>query len=494
MSAPSAAGQLDRFLGFAFAAADLLVEATPEGVITFLTGAVQMRLGVAPETLIGQRVTAIVTLEDRAPLAIALATAGLRGRIAPMVLRLNDPERSPVNVGAMLLPGPPARLCLTLGQVPLAAPMRAAGAPGWLDARGFAREVEGQLRAGQGGAVTLIEVDGWSALSEALPPAEWRAVRDNIDAALGAGQSGTMAGQVAAGRFGVLCQEPADATAITRQVEQALRAARLVRPPRVEGTVMSLASATMAPSQAARAGRWVLSQFAAGGVAGASNAGSAGGLDRVMLLAEARARGMRAAIAERRFRLSFQPVVALCDRRVHHYESLLRPLPAAEGPALSTQDFVIFVEAIGLSEDLDLAVAEQAVATLRAAPLAAIAVNVSGLSMQSPAFGDRLLALVAAMPGLATSGRLLVELTETAEIDDMKQAATSIARMRSAGLPVCLDDFGAGAAAFHYLRDFKVDFVKIDGAYVQRAAREPRERQLVGSMVEELTNPINMPA
>ncbi len=480
----SAAGQLDRFLGFAFAAADLLVEATPEGEITFVTGAVQLRLGVSPAALLGQRVTALVTLEDRAPLAIALATAGLRGRITPMVLRLNDAERSPVTVGAILVAGPPARLCLAFGQVPIAAPAVPTPSPGALDARSFTREVEASLRAGQSGAVTLIEVKDWSAMCEALSPPERRRMREGIDAALGAGTQGAIAGEIAAGRFGVLSGSGADVAAISRLIERAVRATRLVRPPRVDGTVMALTPEAMAPSQAARALRWVLSQFATAGIAGATAAGSGGGLEKVMSIAEARARTMSAAIADRRFRLSFQPVVGLGDRRVHHYESLLRPLPAADGTVLGTQDFVTFVEAVGLSEELDLAVAEQALATLRAAPAVSIAVNVSGLSMQSADFCDRLLALLRGAPGITAAQRLLVELTETAEIDDMPQAAASIHMLRAAGVPVCLDDFGAGAAAFHYLRDFTVDFVKIDGAYVQRAARETRERQLVGSMVE----------
>ena len=66
----------------------------------------------------------------------------------------------------------------------------------------------------------------------------------------------------------------------------------------------------------------------------------------------------------------------------------------------------------------------------------------------------------------------------------MAAAADAIAQFRAHGVPVCLDDFGAGGAAFRYLRAFGVDYVKIDGLYVRAAARGARERGFVAAMVE----------
>ena len=79
--------------------------------------------------------------------------------------------------------------------------------------------------------------------------------------------------------------------------------------------------------------------------------------------------------------------------------------------------------------------------------------------------------------------RLLVELTETAEIQDVPAAAATLDHLRSCNIGLCIDDFGAGAAAFRYLRDFSMDYVKIDGAYVQAAMRSKRERDIVTSML-----------
>ena len=100
--------------------------------------------------------------------------------------------------------------------------------------------------------------------------------------------------------------------------------------------------------------------------------------------------------------------------------------------------------------------------------------------MESEQFRARLLQLLPA----GSYRRLLIELTETAEIEDIPTAAATLQRLREQNIGVCLDDFGAGAAAFRYLRDFPVDYLKIDGAYVQGALRGERERNVVTSMLE----------
>src|SRR5690606_5903558 len=114
----------------------------------------------------------------------------------------------------------------------------------------------------------------------------------------------------------------------------------------------------------------------------------------------------------------------------------------------------------------------QALMALRAAPTASVAVNMSGLSAQSEAYRDRLFDLLEQMRaviGPPEAGRLLVELTETSEIEDMASAAATVMRLRERGVKMCLDDFGAGAAGFRYLQQFPVDYIKIDGAFVQAA-------------------------
>lgn len=473
-------GPRDRYLAFAFAGSDMLVETTAAGTITFAAGAFQARLNVAPEYFVGRRIADMIAPSDRGQLGVALSTITSRGRIIPMVLRLNDPERTQVNVSAMLVPGAQPRLCFTFGPPP----MPASGAVDAPSPRAFAREIEARLQLTGDGAVSLVEVVGWQDMRMAMTAAEQGALRQEIQAEMAAAGSGALTTELSEGRFGALLSDDADFAGVMARVEGLLRASPVGRQAKVEGAVLPLAGALSNPSQAVRALRYTLSQFATGGATAARSAGAARGLDGIISQAEHRARALRTVIAERRFRVNYQPVVSLDNGAVHHFEALLRPTANVGDLPRTTQDFILFTEAVGLTEELDCAVTDVALTALRAATAASVAVNVSGLSIQSRRFLDRFLEQLAAEGDLAASGRLLVELTETAEIDDMEVSADNILQLREAGVPVCLDDFGVGAAAFAYLREFKVDFVKIDVLYVQRALAGPREQSFITSMVE----------
>jgi EAL domain-containing protein (putative c-di-GMP-specific phosphodiesterase class I) len=119
-------------------------------------------------------------------------------------------------------------------------------------------------------------------------------------------------------------------------------------------------------------------------------------------------------------------------------------------------------------------------AQLARAPQTPLAANISGLSLQSAPFRARLLEMLRPRG----DGSLLIEFTETAEIEDVPAAAETVRKLRAAGVPVCLDDFGAGGAAFRYLREFHADYVKIDGGFVQRAERSARDRGIIAAMID----------
>lgn len=467
---PSAA---DRFLAFAFAAAELLVETDRDGRITFAEGAFPARFGRPGRAFLGRPVQDLIARDQRSGMGTALELLGATGRIRPTAIRLSDSARSPFSIAGLAAPGRDGRFCLTFAPLPNELP--GGPLPG---GPGFTRAAEDMLRGSDApGALGMVELCGDGG---ALTPRADLAAR--IQGVLAThGGAGALATDLGGGRFAVLPGEGMpDLGALAGHVARLLAQHGL--PGRIGTRAVALASDGLSPLQATRALRFALSAFARGGDLALEKAGFSGGLAGFVASAADRAAALRGTIADRRFRLAFQPIVLLADRRPHHYEALLRPIPTPGTPFSEPSEFIALAETVGLSEELDWAVVETACEAARAAAGARIACNLSGLSLQSPAFRHRLCALLDAVPELAR--RMLVEITETAEIEDEQEARRTVEALRARGLPVCLDDFGAGAAAFRYLRAFRVDFVKVDGIYVSNAVESERDRGFISAMVD----------
>lgn len=469
---PRPLGDRERFVAFAFAAADLLVEVGADGRISFAAGAFRARLGRPPESLLGRCPTELLAVEDRRAFSAALAMLPSRGRLAPTAFRLANAARTPFSVSGlhMLSAEDASRICLAFAPLPTAPEVRLA------DTAGLVREMQELMRAGgDQPALGVIDLP--------RPPAE-RVSRRLDELLLQEAAAGTLAAQIAPGRYGLLAETPEalpNLDSLARRLEATMQEEG--QPMAVAAIALPLDTTGLSPGQAARALRHGLGAFARLGREGLRSAGLEAGLSGVVASVARRAGALRRAIIDRRFRLVFQPIVDLESRVLHHYEALLRVGPGLLGPGEGPQDFVGLVESIGMTEELDLAVAGLTLAAAVAVPDGQhIAFNVSGLSTQSPSFRKRLLALLDREP--RTARRVMVELTESAEIEDEAEAAETLRQLRDRGVPICIDDFGAGAAAFRYLKAFPTDYVKVDGTFVHAALTSERDRSFVAAMVD----------
>lgn len=460
----------ERFVAFAFAAADLVAEVDSEGRITYAAGAFRARLAQTPEAFIGRPVRSLITPADHEALDAALLLLTEKGRLAPLLIRLADAKRTQLALaGLNLAPsGCPGRLCLTFAVPPAPTDM-----PQFASLHTFARAIQTELRARSPYDVALIDVTSDNAATS------WG---EAVGSALHAVAPGALASEIAPGRFGLLTDGGAAGLAAICASLEAVLHAQNDAAVAVASRGLPLTAEGLTSTQAARALRQALNVFARDGAPGLDGAGFAGGLAGYVDRATTHADALRRAIRERRFGLLFQPIVSLADRKLHHYEALLRPEPIPGCPFGNPQEFVLLVETLGLADELDLAVADLASAAAAGA-VAPVAFNLSGQSVQSPAFRDRLLALLS-KSSACRAGRLIVEMTETVEVENLAEAARTVAALRAIGVPFCLDDFGAGAADVRVLRALPADIVKLDGSYVPGAVRGGRERAFVTGMID----------
>ena len=160
--------------------------------------------------------------------------------------------------------------------------------------------------------------------------------------------------------------------------------------------------------------------------------------------------------------------------KISHYEALAR-FNNVQGTGATVK----FIEALGIANAFDLAVADKVLTMIEGCDCH-IAFNVSGATISSPASFGVLASMLARRRKLAPP--TLIEITETSAITDLDSAGKAIAAIRAMGYRVGLDDFGAGAASMNYLHAFPVDFVKFDGALVQKIGTSVRDDALLSGM------------
>ncbi len=194
---------------------------------------------------------------------------------------------------------------------------------------------------------------------------------------------------------------------------------------------------------------------------------------------------IRAALDDDRIEVAFQPVVDTHARTVLLYESLMR-LRTADGVIVPPADFLPAAERSGLIRALDYRVLELVITHLCAlretGRMESLSVNLSGVHFGSRELQDRIRAIL--REGAIDPNKLVFEITETAALHDLDEARRFIVNLKDLGCRFSLDDFGAGYASFHYLRQLPVDYIKIDGAFVGGLAHTATDRFFVKAIVD----------
>jgi EAL domain-containing protein (putative c-di-GMP-specific phosphodiesterase class I) len=477
----------DRHVAFAFAAADLLLEAGSDRKVLVASGAARSIMGRDPRGLVGTQLEDLAIRADRLFLRRLLDRAEQQGRIDPSPVRLARPDGSGARVllGGCCLPNLPGRFFLSATLLPdvlVSGPTERDDATGLLTKEGLIAAAE--RAAGDSGGdqkqLKLVQLTGLSGAAQRLTAERSSLLMEEIGAAIRAQSvAGDSAGRIDEDSFGFVQSGKDDARrdgALIADIKAVIRAAG-VPEDRIASTVASvdLALGTLSGEEAGRAIAYAMTSFVRAKGEGFTIRSLESGLALAVTETVSRFEDVRKIITDGEFTLVYQPVVDLGSRKLHHFEALSR-FPGNRNPF----ETIVFSEKVGLVAELDLAVCRRAIEQIEGHKTAHIAVNLSGSSVQSDQFRQRLGEIVRPLNHLRS--RLLFELTESAAVEDLEEAATFLRWLRKIGHVVCLDDFGAGAAAYSYLRRFDVDFVKIDGPFLKAAVENVRERALIHSI------------
>ena len=193
---------------------------------------------------------------------------------------------------------------------------------------------------------------------------------------------------------------------------------------------------------------------------------------------------LRKALGNNEFELYYQPQIDSHSGQVIGVEALLRWNSVAG--QIPPGKFIPIIEELGMFLELDAWVLRQACRQRQqwlrqGVDCGRVAVNISALQFSK---GDlyTLVKEVLAETGLAAH-YLELEITEGCFIEHLSKASEALRHLKALGVHIALDDFGTGYSALSYLTQLPIDVLKIDGSFIAKVPHEPRDSQIVSTVI-----------
>ncbi len=194
---------------------------------------------------------------------------------------------------------------------------------------------------------------------------------------------------------------------------------------------------------------------------------------------------LRSAVDQQQLRLFLQPKINLRTGEVLGAEALVRWEHPVRG-MVPPMRFIPFAEQTGFVRVLTMWMIEQVAqmshALTEQGMRMKLAVNLSTrdlMDQELPNKLEKVLERYSIDPGL-----LVLEITESAIMDDPQRALQTLNRLHTMGLKLSIDDFGTGYSSLAYLKRLPVDELKIDKSFVMNMESDLQDAKIVRSTVD----------
>jgi diguanylate cyclase (GGDEF)-like protein/PAS domain S-box-containing protein len=199
-------------------------------------------------------------------------------------------------------------------------------------------------------------------------------------------------------------------------------------------------------------------------------------------------RMLRRALDEGGLVIEYQPIVDLCTGALVGSEALVRMRDPNTSGLLQPDSFLDVAEETGLLIAMDERVLADAIkqvsgwrARLADTQYTEVAINVTARHLADVGFQRSVVDQLAAYE--VSPCFLQLEVTERVLMEASNSAITGLRGLRDAGVQVGLDDFGTGYSSLAYLRQFPLDFVKIDKSFIDEVDRDPGSLAIVAAII-----------
>ncbi len=184
--------------------------------------------------------------------------------------------------------------------------------------------------------------------------------------------------------------------------------------------------------------------------------------------------------------VAYQPKLRMSDNQITSGECLVRWESESLG-RISPADFIPILEERGRIKDLTMYVLRDAFSRIEEASdhgqTIGLAVNVSAQLVSDEDFLEEAVELFKSVDE-AVSGKITLEITESAPLENSGGAREALERLSRAGVRISIDDYGTGQASLNYLQDFPAQEIKLDQSFVRNLTEDQRDRIMVQSTIE----------
>jgi diguanylate cyclase (GGDEF)-like protein/PAS domain S-box-containing protein len=199
---------------------------------------------------------------------------------------------------------------------------------------------------------------------------------------------------------------------------------------------------------------------------------------------------LRAALERGQLDVHYQPIIDIASNRVMGLEALLRWKHPTQGYVLPGR-FIDVAEETGLIVPVGEFVLQRVLQDTSywrragATPVP-VAVNISAVQLQRSNLRDKIMALTQAHG--VSPGMLQLELTESTMFERRESRGgesrrDAISQLRDLGVSIVIDDFGTGYSSLGYLKQWHVDYLKIDRSFVRDLVTDMSDLAIVGAII-----------
>jgi EAL domain-containing protein (putative c-di-GMP-specific phosphodiesterase class I) len=479
--------QRDRFIAFAFAGADLLLELKDDQTVSYSAGAGESLYGLSDGALMGRDFGEFVYPRDRKRYDDALLRLKNTGRLDHTQLSImgNAGTLTRMRMAGIRLPQFPDCYHLSLSRIPpmaLAEDARQGADPKAAFIDLVRQRLNEGNRTGEEYKLTLVDLSR-SNFKECEPAAlqsflatvthvlEECSVRQSSAAALGDRA------------FGLIHAPETDTNLVKKRIAETAAKFKDKLPGAaldLRANSLDLEDSTLTDEDISKALSFIINGFVKDSASFAIKTlvdGARVAVEDTLV----RVKNFRSMLKNDSLTFVFQPIVNLHTGAVLKYEAFGRI--KHEGRMFSPAHIIPFATEVGLIGEFDLFACRKALSMMQEnttlSSLAHVSVNVSGQSLGNPGFYHALLKMLEENKKVLP--RLVLEVTEASSIYNLDEARRLLTRIKRLGARISLDDFGTGGAAFDVLRTLPADFTKIEPSYIVNA-REPKGRSVLRAL------------